>query len=93
MTPLERAARALAGWTPNMVSWEGMVDDPKDAPAIHAHYLEQVRAVLQAIREPSEGMVKAGFEDYPAIWTAALTPEDRIGIYQAMIDEALKEPT
>lgn len=51
--------------------------------------LKAASAVLVAIREPSDEMIRAGFEDYPALWMAGITPEDRVGIWQAMIDAAL----
>lgn len=78
----------------------GLVD--KIASAIVSEYdldedcrvdnsLAIARAVLQAMREPDEAIIRAGFENYPAIWTSAITPEDRVGIWQAMIDAALLE--
>lgn len=74
MTPLERAARAYHDSTRQFryirdcanpgrapiakpmpfVEWDNLDDDAK------AERVNQVRAVLTAIREPSEGMIKAG---------------------------------
>lgn len=70
MTPLERAAHALR----IADSCDFFEAENKDYPAM-------VRAVLLAIREPSEGMRDAGgraLGDYDDIW-------------QAMIDAALEE--
>lgn len=65
MDIIERAARAMAD---NHL----LVSD--------GHYKEAARAVLQAIREPDEGMIEAG---------RGMTPWPRT-IWQAMIDQALK---
>lgn len=55
MTPLERAARALAE-TYNRHRIPGAPDNPGADPVDY----EDARAVLRAIREPSEGMVQVG---------------------------------
>ena len=81
---IERAARALSGWTPNMTSWDGMVDDPKESLAIREHFRQMVRVVLQAIREPSEEMIEAG-----NIADRGMLPWK--GQWQAMIDTLLDE--
>jgi hypothetical protein len=84
MTPLERAARALC-----------RLDYPDEAGGEMENYyfdkhglayIAQARAVLEAIREPSEGMDEAGkdaddhieFNNHGRIW-------------RAMIDAALTE--
>ncbi|MCK0531432.1 hypothetical protein [Sphingobium agri] len=80
-SPLERAARALcelAGNPPGATM---------DGKPLWQDYLPEVRAVLSAIREPSESMERAG-------WTADLpfTPSIKVGtIWQSMIDAMLKE--
>ena len=91
MSPIERAARALAGWTPNVTSWEDVCHDPKDAKALQASYHNNVRAVLQAIREPSEGMIEPAAQ----MLMDEQSPEPPVllaeVIWQAMIDRALAE--
>lgn len=84
MTPLERAARALAQslherHPGDCFPWEMMHDEEK------ANMLKDARAVLEAIREPSEGMQTAGYGEchHPND-----IPEH---IWQAMIDAALAE--
>lgn len=68
MTPLERAGKALSE-AGGAGNWD--------------HALECARAVLLAIREPSEGMIEAGSAggDWP--WAK--------GTFQDMIDKALEE--
>lgn len=87
MTPIERAARALC---------ENPSEDPDEIvfmtdgtwiPRWKAE-LWRVKAVLQAIREPSEAMAKAGADDLPGntndpLWVAQA--------WTAMIDKALEE--
>lgn len=85
MTPLDTAARALALSQCGEACFQGLEPEAQEA------LRENVRAVLQAIREPSDGKLKAGFEDYPTIWTAAITAPDQIGVWQAMIDAILSE--
>jgi len=78
MTPLERAARDLAKALGGDFdeSLGGEIEWKED-------YMNAVRAVLLAIREPSEGMIEAGSAggDWP--WSK--------GTFQAMIDKALEE--
>jgi len=75
MTPLERAARAMAdNQESHELNWEG--------------YVHCVRAVMRSIREPSEAMMKAaegvnfispGENDSAAEWRAMI---------DAMLEEA-----
>jgi hypothetical protein len=85
MTPMERAARALcelAGNPPGATL---------DGKPLWQDYLPEVRAVLQAIREPSEGMIISGIAErheqpVPEAWSLATE-----NIFRAMIDAALAE--
>ena len=84
MTPLERAASAL------QTAWDG--GEAEGLPPIafsetEARYL--ARAVLQAIREPSEGMLEAGKEDSGI--DGYVNDFWPIVPWQAMIDAALSE--
>lgn len=101
MTLLERAARAMHDTTQRerrvrdpehpseppivqqspFISWEML---PAEA---RAQYFDQVRAVLEAIREPSEGMLKAA-EDVDFIGPGE---NDAAEEWKAMIDAALSE--
>jgi len=76
MTPLERAARAAyaADWPePLHASWEETADD------MRARYTLIVRAVLTAIREPSEAMANA------AMLTPGMREVDRLcGVANSM---------
>lgn len=93
MTPLERAARALYDRLPHVVEWDDLSQSAKD------ENIAVARAVLEAIREPSEGMVREGcLADFPggrfgeATFTEAHIGEDDAPvIWQAMIDAALSE--
>lgn len=78
MNPLERAARALCeldGHPPGATM---------DGKPLWQDYLPEVRAVLAAVREPSEAMVNAT----PADRNRPIYPED---IWQAMIDAIMAE--
>lgn len=99
MTPLERAARALmksqdglptekpADWTEEM--W---LDEQQSQQTIEdetwPEFVDDVRAVLAAIREPSEGMVCAHIEAEDCFDDR---PRQAIVDWQAMIDQALAE--
>jgi len=73
MTPLERAAAAIeAALGPD----DTICSTPKDV----------VRAVLTAIREPSEDMISVGGDDFDTA-----VPNEVEGLWQAMIDAALAE--
>lgn len=77
-SPIERAARALCeldGNPPN-ATMEGK--------PLWRDYVPEVRAVLTAIREPSEAMLAVD----PAGPTGSIYPED---IWRAMVDAALLE--
>lgn len=50
-----------------------------------------IAEVFSALLEPSEVVLVEGFENYPTVWTAAITAEDRTGIWQAMLTQARKE--
>ena len=83
MSPIERAARALALWyIINRDAWSA--DDPYAVDWVNSMWREYVapaRAVIAAIREPSEEMVKAaegvdfigpGENDFIGEWRAAI---------------------
>src|SRR5688572_5024787 len=77
MTPLERAARAVYKLGDN-----GPYGPEDEDEQWHQH-VDVARAVLQAIREPSEAMEEAG----DSCLGLATSPV----IWQAMIDAALEE--
>lgn len=76
MTPVERAARALA------LSQSGVDCFDDLEPEAQANAIETVRAVLQAIREPNVAMVDAGW---------AVQDNSMTEVWQAMIDAALAD--
>lgn len=103
ITPLERAARALREATKQVfyvrdpenptvppaeyhalgwVAWEDNSDIDRQV------YIDQARAVLQAIREPSEDMVSHGREAWAQYATADATSR---AIWARMINAALEE--
>lgn len=89
MTPIERAARAICltlGHDPDKDDEVGL-GDPGDLN--WNMFEDQVRAVLEAIREPSEVMAKAGTDALPAF--EAPLRADASDCWQAMIDAALSE--
>jgi hypothetical protein len=92
MTPLERAARAVreeagayAHPSGGFMTEGGIVDEQ--------HFRDIVRAVLQAIREPSEGMERAGYGNSKGDPDNAGVIDNPAPImaWQAMIDAALEE--
>lgn len=88
MTPLEKAARALLASESNgEKQW-----DELDAITRGA-FLRDARAVLQALREPSEGMVAAADNSDALRWSApgGLDFADWRKAWTFMIDAALSE--
>ncbi len=91
MTPLERIARALF-----RADYPEYVDDNLEIEELgmipyerrHLYYVEAARAVLQAIREPSEAMNNAGMTEADKdSFGVAVQP-----IWRAMVDAALEKP-
>lgn len=85
MTPLERAARAVR----EQIAFEQDEDDGdrfmvEGGLRGHEFFNEIARALIEAIREPSEAMIKAA-------WSEASEGGDPPEIYAAMIDALLKE--
>lgn len=75
---IERAARALS-----------VADGLGEAH--WQSYTETARAVLTAIREPSEAMIEAGLAECSADWRESVCREFLPDIWKAMIDAALAE--
>lgn len=93
-SPLERAARALwiaSGkrgelWdAPPTALWRIEMD--RERPI----YLDQARAVLEAIREPSEHMSSVGCHEYQQAEIGVVDELTQVHTWQAMIDAALSE--
>lgn len=91
MTPIERAARALCELDGNP---PGATMDGKP---LWQDYLPKVRAVLTAIREPSEAMLSGGELDFETdggggfnvpVWVYG---ERVMQVWQGVIDAALAE--
>ena len=90
MTPIERAARALcalAGDEPDALvrpsNFQSSVPREKARP-MWERYIHHARVALEAIREPSEGMVAA-------VSDMSLMDNNPTQDWQAMIDAALAE--
>jgi hypothetical protein len=85
-TEIERLAQALVSGLPSPVRRVIAQDECADA----------VRAILQSLREPSEGMILNApppfeFKDFPGAPTQVFgTPAK--DVWQAMIDHLLNEP-
>lgn len=84
MTPIERAARAHYADAWGGKPWHAWEDVDEVERQEH---MRAVRAVLTAIREPSEAMLEAGAE-YDSETGCSGNPRK---IYPAMIDAAMKE--
>jgi len=85
MDIIERAARALSV-PEHHTTWDILTPMQKDL------YYMQARAVLSALREPDEGMIDVGLKAYLGWrdgndWSTANLAN---GVWQAMIDQALK---
>ena len=99
MTVIERAARAL--WQDRKDAGDySPADTWEDAPeSDQAACRRKARAVLQAIREPSEGMLPDPHRTDTALYQAVRVMEDQSVssadafrvVWQAMIDAALAE--
>lgn len=88
---LERVARAIA-WKREKF-WIGHDDDDRIAIIDRKwpDYVDDARAAVEALREPSEGMLRAGAEGYGEASVADFE-EDAIRMaHTAMIDHILKE--
>lgn len=94
MTPLERAAQTLFETRREQLpciaypaisgEWEAQFRSVKD------RYVNEARAVLTAIREPSEHAMDSGAYRLPGIDTEAKQTKSR-DVYRAMIDAMLEE--
>lgn len=83
MTPIERAARAIHNFRQSR-GFGGLATWESEPHEIHTLHLDTARAVLEALREPSDFMLDAG-GNY--VETRLDTREN----WQAMIDAALGE--
>lgn len=88
VTPLERAARAL--WENSLLRPHHLVDVEPGRPELSGapdwqRFLPLARAVLTAIREPSEGMIDEAYASYHANGGSLRD------VFMDMIDVALEE--
>jgi hypothetical protein len=86
MTPLERAARALCR----------LDDHPEnarlDGQSLWRDYIPEVRAVLTAVRDPSDKMQDAAYRmEWSTGGDGDAADANAINVWQAMIDAILKE--
>lgn len=106
MTPMERAARALAsglGHEQIDKDWmsQGLSQERKEAivqqqvDRVWPRYAPLAGLVLSAIREPSEAMARAGASDVGNGWqgphSECAALHGCTSVYSAMIDAALEE--
>lgn len=83
MLPIERAARALGE------CYDGCAD-PVDTPNNWGRAVAGVRAVLEAIREPSDAMLDLGL-DVHIECGGGLASYELAEMWRTMIDAALKD--
>lgn len=83
MTPLKRAAQAVEAEFLAQGIIDLVVEDRVDLRAL-------ARAVLTAIREPSEAMLDRGMDGAPDL-DCSFEPDHSRIVWQAMIDAALGE--
>jgi hypothetical protein len=79
MTPIKRAARAIAN----------IEDFGNDR--FWQNYQDSARAVLMAIREPSKEIIEAGVKALSDSGVDDVRHGDALACWQAMIDAALEE--
>lgn len=95
MTPIERGARALALSQSGVDEWDALDE------AFQENIKDHVRAVLQAVREPSKTMLDKGIDAAEEVedWTSDSFQTYRVDsasdmplpVWRAMIDAALSE--
>lgn len=94
MTPLERAAVALANYDARQVEAPeiGDIDEFRFDPD-RADYLARARSVLTGLREPSEAMLDNAVSQFTVYetWQEADIVVGPERLWQAMIDAALSE--
>jgi hypothetical protein len=102
MTPIERAARAMCAVSgrhgfpilnadPDFGDYPLTEEGTDDMnPFTESDVVALVRAVLEAIREPSAAMTAAG-DDTQTDYEAGLTDLAAVKVWPAMIDAALAE--
>jgi len=90
MDMVERVARAI--WNEDSVRATGRdrrIDWSDAGPADHAKFASLARAAIAAMREPTDGMVQAGQEEWgPSVGTIMLSDLMR-RTHRAMIDATL----
>ena len=82
---IERAARALLASQEPSLLWDDLMEFDQEA------YKAEARAVITAIRQPSEAMIEAGLAECSADWRESVCREFLPDIWKAMIDAALAE--
>ena len=91
MTPIERAARAIRPTVEgdNALYWASEYGRPAPDASLEAI----VRAVIESLREPSEGMADAGSQvPLPSFGAPLGLSNEEVGaIWSTMIDAALRE--
>jgi hypothetical protein len=83
---VERVARAIAKARHPGLTWPTK-SDPEYIQTVHT-YLRDARAAIEAMREPTEEMIKASNRE----WDGRMSHRSS-GAWQVMIDAALKETT
>ncbi len=66
----------------NMLSWSALSEEGKD------EWRSDARAVIEAMREPTNSMMEAGSFAMPIVEGYSM-PDDEKNVWQAMIDAAL----
>lgn len=82
MTMIDKVARAMHASAGIMLPWDALKDSDRQ------HLLTHAGAAIEAMREPTEEMIKAGRGDADEEW---ITDGDLIETHQSMIDAALAE--
>jgi hypothetical protein len=101
VTPIERAARALCVGDPDQMVHPAHQAAPKSdcARPLWQTYVPVVRAVIAAIREPSEAMLPDPQQTHTSLYAAVRVMDDQAvssavafqAVWQAMIDALLEE--
>ena len=93
----EKVARAMALWVGYMGVLETMPPgdpgDPRNEEWVEINFRPFLSAAIKAIeamRDPTDEMIKAGDAKPPIMATLSSDCSDGLGVWQAMIDKALK---
>lgn len=92
MSMIEKAARALAGWAPNVTCWEDIGEKRGDGEKLQAIYRQRARAVIEALMQaPLEIKLIAAQSITPGMMAANANYDAACACLDAFFTAALNE--